>query len=330
MNAPVIETNTQTVVDPAAETTAPDPVADFDLENLDEAAVEGIVDELDALEQSVLESDTSDEPLFSTNELRSVGAEALTTQLQLPVGYEITDVLYSDGEQIFTVRNSIAETSWNVPFQIASDGTSHGVLLAAIEDWTSVEEEVAQAPVENSAAPRQVTKLSDLEAAQQLREIRLSDVPAITKMEENMLQGREELDRLDLSDEQRAAFQSILDENATLSASARESDAEKRISELEEMGLKERPGFLKLYREVMLSDDGGAAVVLLSDGEDKEKLTAIEILDRALDALKTDEGQVALSDQALVSGNDNPPPADASEELALDDRVAEVKKALGL
>lgn len=330
MNAPVIETNTQTVVDPAAETTAPDPVADFDLENLDEAAVEGIVDELDALEQSVLESDTPDEPLFSTNELRSVGADALTTQLELPVGYEITDVLYSDGEQIFTVRNSIAETSWNVPFQIASDGTSHGVLLAAIEDWTSVEEEVAQAPVENSAAPRQVTKLSDLEAAQQLREIRLSDVPAITKMEENMLQGREELDRLDLSDEQRAAFQSILDENATLSASARESDAEKRISELEEMGLKERPGFLKLYREVMLSDDGGAAVVLLSDGEDKEKLTAIEILDRALDALKTDEGQVALSDQALVSGNDNPPPADASEELALDERVLEVKKALGL
>jgi hypothetical protein len=334
MNAPVIETNTQTVVDPAAETTAPDPVADFDVENLDEADVEGIVDELDALEQSVLESDTPDEPLFSTNELRSVGAEALTTQLQLPVEYEITDVLYADGKQIFTVRNSIAETSWNVPFQVASDGTSHGVLLAAIEDWTSVEEEVAQAPVVDSpslsAAPRQITKLSDLEAAQQLREIRLSDVPAITKMEENMLQGREELDRLDLSDEQRAAFQSILDENATLSASARESDAEKRISELEEMGLKERPGFLKLYREVMLSDDGGAAVVLLSDGEDKEKLTAIEILDRALDALKTDDGQVALSDQALVSGNDNPPPADASEELALDDRVSEVKKALGL
>jgi hypothetical protein len=334
MNAPVIETNTQTVVDPAAETTAPDPVADFDVENLDEADVEGIVDELDALEQSVLESDTPDEPLFSTNELRSVGAEALTTQLQLPVEYEITDVLYADGKQIFTVRNSIAETSWNVPFQVASDGTSHGVLLAAVEDWTSVEEELAQAPVVDSmslsAAPRQITKLSDLEAAQQLREIRLSDVPAITKMEENMLQGREELDRLDLSDEQRAAFQSILDENATLSASARESDAEKRISELEEMGLKERPGFLKLYREVMLSDDGGAAVVLLSDGEDKEKLTAIEILDRALDALKTDDGQVALSDQALVSGNDNPPPADASEELALDDRVAGVKMALGL
>lgn len=330
MDAPVIETNTQTVVDPAAETTAPDPVADFDLENLDEAAFEEIVDELDALEQSVLESDTPDEPIFSTNELRSVGAEALTTQLQLPVGYEITDVLYSDSEQIFTVRNSIAETSWQVPFQIASDGTSHGVLMAAVEDWTVMDEEVAKAPVENSAASRQKAPLSDLEVAQQLREIRLSDVPAITNEEDNLSFNSEELDRLDLSDEQRAAFQSILNDNAELSAKTRESDADVRISELEEMGLKEKPGFLKLYREVMLSDDGGAAVVLLSEGQENEKLTALEILDRALDALKDDEGSVSLSDQALVSGNDNPPPADPSEELALDDRVAEVKMALGL
>jgi hypothetical protein len=80
----------------------------------------------------------------------------------------------------------------------------------------------------------------------------------------------------------------------------------------------------------MLSDDGGAAVVLLSEGQENEKLTALEILDRALDALKDDEGSVSLSDQALVSGNDNPPPADPSEELALDDRVAGVKMALGL
>ena len=196
-----------------------------------------------------------------------------------------------------------------------------------------MDEEEAQAPVENSAAPRQKAPMSDLEAAQHIREIRLSDVPEITTNEEDNLSTlhSEELDRLDLSDEQRAVFQSILEENAQLSAKTREADADVRISELEEMGLKDRPGFLKLYREVMLSDDGGPAVVVFSDGsEEKEKLTAIEILDRALDALKDDEGQVALSDQALVSGNDNPPPADASEELALDDRVSEVKKALGL
>jgi hypothetical protein len=72
--------------------------------------------------------------------------------------------------------------------------------------------------------------------------------------------NREELDRLDLSDEQRAAFQQILDQNVELSAKAREASADERVSELEEMGFKEKPGFLKFYREVMLSDDGGPAV----------------------------------------------------------------------
>lgn len=330
-----------TVAEVSAETSpAPeaDGATDFELDNLsdtevNEKALAEIDSELNDLEQDLADvkaTDSVEELIFSANELQSLGLDALVSQLQLSEGYEITDVLYSDDKQIFTVLNSIEETSWQVPFQIASDGTSHGVLLAAFEDWTVMDEEVAKAPVENSAASRQKAPLSNLEVAQQLREIRLSDVPAITNEEDNLSFNSEELDRLDLSDEQRAAFQSILNDNAELSAKTRESDADVRISELEEMGLKEKPGFLKLYREVMLSDDGGAAVVLLSEGQENEKLTALEILDRALDALKDDEGSVSLSDQALVSGNDNPPPADPSEELALDDRVAEVKMALGL
>lgn len=307
---------------PVAEITTDAPVADAE-ESSDEAVEQ--FDNLDELEAAIEAAQFEDE-------LRDFATEALTSQLELPEGYEIAEVLYSDDQKIFTVRNSIAETSWQVPFEVTDSGTSQGVLLAGVEDWVAMDEEEAQAPVENSAAPRQEAPMSDLEAAQQLREILLSDVPEITNEEDNLstLHG-EELDRLDLSDEQRAAFQSILEENAQLSAKTREADADARISELEEMGLKERPGFLKLYREVMLSDDGGPAVVVFSDGsEEKEKLTAVEILDRALDALKDDEGKVALSDQALVSGNDTPPPADASEELALDDRVSEVKKALGL
>lgn len=313
------------VVEAPAEITqdvsADEPVA---IEDSSDQEVEHF-DDLDELEAAVENAQFEDE-------LRDYATSALTSQLELPEGYEITDVLYSNDQKIFTVRNSIAETSWQVPFEVTDSGASKGVLLAGVEDWIVMDEEIAQAPVENSAAPRQKTPMSDLQAAQQLREIRLSDVPEITNEEDNLSTlHSEELDRLDLSDEQRAAFQSILEENAQLSAKTREADADARISELEEMGLKEKPGFLKLYREVMLSDDGGPAVVVFSDdSEEKEKLTAVEILDRALDALKDDEGKVALSDQALVSGNDNPPPADASEELALDDRVSEVKKALGL
>ena len=141
------------------------------------------------------------------------------------------------------------------------------------------------------------------------------------------------LDGVELSDEQRAAIQSVLDENSTLKSENRAGKAESRIAELSELGLSERPGALKLYRQVFLSDDGGAAIVLLSDdGKEKERLTALNILDRFIEAVKGSDGKVVLSDQALVSGNDIKPPNTAEGEGAkpLEERVAEAKSALGL
>lgn len=140
-----------------------------------------------------------------------------------------------------------------------------------------------------------------------------------------------ELDALNLSDDQRAAFQRALDENATLKATTRESAADKRITELEGLGLKDRPGALKLYRQVMLSDDGGPAVVLLADnGQEKQRMGAKELLDGFIDALKGEDGKVQLSDQHLASGNDNKPPANADNEndRPLEERTAEAREAL--
>lgn len=143
---------------------------------------------------------------------------------------------------------------------------------------------------------------------------------------------REELEALNLSDmpePQRAVFQKLLDENTTLAMSSREKDAEMRIGELEELGLKERPGALKLYREVMLADDGGPAVVVLSDGQ-KKKLTALEILDQFIDGIKGSDNKVNLSAQALVSGNDVKPPLTTEDEKKpFEERMAEMKTALG-
>ena len=135
--------------------------------------------------------------------------------------------------------------------------------------------------------------------------------------------------RLELSDDARAAFQNVLDENATLRATTRESEADRRIGELEEMGLKDRPGALKFYRQVMLSDDGGPAAVLLSDdGSEKERLTALEILDRFLDSIKDADNKVILSDQHLASGHDDKPPLDAGAERPVEERIAETREAL--
>lgn len=141
----------------------------------------------------------------------------------------------------------------------------------------------------------------------------------------------EELERLELSDETRAALSDILNENAELKARTRKSEVDARIDELKELGLNERPSALKLYREVMLSDDSGPAVVLLSeDGKEKEKLTATSILDRFIEAIKGSDDKVVLSDQALVTGDDDKPPADAGNEASLEDRVAKAKAELGL
>jgi hypothetical protein len=196
--------------------------------------------------------------------------------------------------------------------------------MASVTDWEPEEGQT-------EAEPQPQTQLSELERARQLRELRLSQPSPTDKGGHNM--ATLSLDGVELTDEQRAAIQNVLDENARLASENREGKVEKRIGELSELGLKERPGALKLYRQVFLSDDGGAAIVLLSDdGKEKERLTALDILDRFIEAVKGSDGKVVLSDQALLSGNDNKPPNTAEGEVTkpLEERVAEAKQALGL
>lgn len=124
----------------------------------------------------------------------------------------------------------------------------------------------------------------------------------------------------------------MLSENAELRARSREADADSRVAELSALGLEQRPGALKLYRQVFLADDGEPAAVLLSDGnQGTEEISALEILDRFIEAMKAgDEDTILLSDQALVNNGDPKPPANADGEvLSEDERVAQVKLAIG-
>ena len=279
------------------------------------------------VEEDIPEAHT--EPI-SANTAIQFGNSALSSQLGLGGSYSVVDVtLSSPSNGTFYVTDKTSETSWTAPFVVVNgDNGVNGVQLAEIKQWTAntTDEGEEEALVEKSTAPRKLSNLDDLEAARYFREVRFSE-PVTTNEENDMSLNREELDRLDLSDEQRAAFQKILDEKVELSARVREASAAERISELEEMGFKEKPGFPKLYRDVMLSDDGGPAIILLSDeGKEKQQMTALEILDSAIEALQV-EGKVTLSDQALVSGNDEKPPA---EEIPVEDRVAGAREALGL
>ena len=261
---------------------------------------------------------------FSAKQIMESAQKALATQLALS-GYEVQDV----GNDGLTIASKVADMSWTVTYKIEGGD----VLLAEVKDWTVNEDEgTSDAPVQQKrTAPPQSPEQDDLEAAQRLRQIRLSENQPHRAKEANMALTREELERLDLSDEQRAAFQSVLDENAQFAAKSREAEVAQRISELEDLGLKEFPGALKLYRDVALSDDGGPAIVLLADnGQEKQRKTAKELLDDFLAALKGADGKVHLSDQALVSGNDDPPPADTDtdDKRPVEERVAEIKAAL--
>ena len=74
-----------------------------------------------------------------------------------------------------------------------------------------------------------------------------------------------------------------------------------RIDELKAMGLSQWPGLLAEVRNVMLSDDGGAAL-LLSEEKDGEtaasKLTVTDVVERFIGALPTEDGKIVLSEQA--------------------------------
>ena len=271
-----------------------------------------------------VETEAGEKQNFSAGQIMESAQKALSAQLGLS-GYEVKDV----GNDGLVIASTVADMSWTVKYTI-QDGA---VVLAEVKDWTVNEDEgTSDAPVQQKrTAPPQSPEQDDLEAAQRLRQIRLPGSQPQRAKEANMALTREELERLDLSDEQRAAFQSVLDENAHFAARSREAEVAQRITELEELGLKEFPGALKLYRSVALSDDGGPAIVLLSDnGQEKQRKTAKELLDDFLSALKGADGKVHLSDQALVSGNDDPPPADTEtgDKRPVEERVAEMKAAL--
>ena len=258
---------------------------------------------------------------------KHLAAIALTNQLNLSADYVVDGI--EDG--VATISHGIAEATWSVPFDVRDSNT---VVLSPINEWKLAAENDDSNEESKESADEPTTPavtLSGLDYARRLRRIRMEQGHKNTTRGEKMPLSQAELDRLELSDEQRAAFGGLLDENADLRAQTREAEVDQRVEELEGLGLKERPGALKLYRQVALADDGGPAAVLLSDKGNKESVTALEILDRFIDAIKGSDEKVTLSDQHLVKDDDPKPPdnADGEVEKPFDERLASAKAALG-
>jgi hypothetical protein len=230
-----------------------------------------------------------------------------------------------------TIANRLAGMTWTVPYSMEGEKMS----LPAYEQW-AVEDEGEAPPPSTETAPRRQsgpeTPEDKLEVARQLRTMRLAasaQGPINHHGGDKMtVISREELDRLELSDEQRRAFESILDENANLTVSTREKDADARVDELKEWGFSGHPGALKLYRRVYLADDSGPAVVTFADdGKTKEPMTAVEILDQFISAVRNEDGKVEFSDMHTQSGNDDPPPVNG-DKPKLEERVQDARDFL--
>jgi hypothetical protein len=253
--------------------------------------------------------------------------KALADQLRLSPEYKVEDV----GNNVAIIVHAASHSKWEVPFRM-TDNREAPLALAGIENWKLLEEEQQEAPAETT---RSLTATDALRQARELRELRLSQPtsqPGGIQMSDLMTLDGVELS--DIPEEARARIQNIINENADLRRTSQTGKVNERIEELksiEGLNFADRPGALKLYRQVMLSDDGGPAIVLFSDGDEdkKERLTALEILDRFIEGLKAGEGAAEFSDQHFASGNDRKPAKDASGEgRPLEERVEDSKKAL--
>lgn len=285
-----------------------------------EAGVESTETEPNKPDSETPPSSTS-ENVLSFRQQQSVIRNALTNQLRLGPDYIVEDI---EGTQA-VISHRTSRSKWKVPFRLTGE-ESDPVVMAAVDKWKLIEE--SQTEPEQIAASN--SRKSELEQAHELRELRLSQPTSTTggiQMSVTKLDG---VELSDLPEAARASIQKVLDENSSLNRKSRETDIEARIKELEDLGFSDRPGALKFYRQVMLDDDNGPAVVLFSDQpEDKrERVSAIGILDRFIDALKAGDA-VQFSDQHLASGSDKKPPKDATGEKAdLETRVEAAKTGL--
>ncbi|HEY4672513.1 MAG TPA: hypothetical protein VIG78_10635, partial [Gemmatimonadaceae bacterium] len=264
-----------------------------------------------------------DSAVYSFQDQINAISQAMFNMSLNPNQYTVRDIK----ENSAIVHHSISGMSWSVPFEF-SDGKA---VVAEVGNWEIQKQEEQPAAKKNSRGSSPA--VGALEEAQRLREIRLSQ-PSIPAIQGGKMAGASGtlagVELSDLPEDARARVQGILDENANLRTENRKKEADKRIEELKRLGFGERPGALRFYRDIFLSDDGGPAAVLLSEGtQEKERFTALQILDRFIDGIKGSDGMVVLSDQALVSGNDNKPPATPEgEQKPLADRVADAEEAI--
>ncbi len=247
------------------------------------------------------------------------------------------------------VLSDAGEVEFVAEFSLEDDGE---VKLSPLEDWQLRDVEASQEdeqPAEPAVAPEPTVPRNEtpLQQARRRRTLRVRQTDSeggVRQMAKVKVRDISEVDFSDADDAKAYAVE-LADANKELGKTTTQGELETRIEELKEAGFEDMPGFLATYRDIYLSDDGEAAMVLLSHDDDgnetgRKSLTGIELADKLIAAIPTDkEGKILLSGQALDTGNHEPPPKEdvelSDDEYDNDDEKVEertqgVAKKLGV
>jgi hypothetical protein len=133
-----------------------------------------------------------------------------------------------------------------------------------------------------------------------------------------------------LGDLSELSKEDLLARIAELEEVQHKSQVDGRIAQFSE-DWKEHPALLKVIREIMLSDDGGPALLLSEEGSDSdepEKLTATDIVERLMAVVP--KPSVKLSEQGQQMLGEEVHPADRDDKGTVQERADAARKAMGL
>jgi hypothetical protein len=296
---------------------------------------------------------------MSFSHQRDAAQAAISEQLNLSGDdYEVTDI----APERAVIRNKLSDISWVAGFELTGDG----LRLDPVGDWqireksvvkegTERDDEPAPAPkgVEASAddpdseKDKPKVELSPIAQAQEARRTRARDREH-TRGGEAMpgINLADPLEGVDLSDPEavKARAEAIASEAAELRKASRSGEIGEKVEKLkalfsddEETQQKIVP-LVRVYRDILMSDDEQPAAVLLSHDDDgnvtsKKQVTATEIADKIFAAMPSEEKdgktRIMLAAQATDDGNNEPPPQ-GDEDKDEETRTKEVADSLGM
>lgn len=255
---------------------------------------------------------------------------------ELDDNWEVADV----APGVAKIFNKLAGIEWVASYTI-DDGVAK---LPPMDEWNLSGTKKVEAQIEPVIEDEQQgdpEPIVEAPAAPSLDPNNLQD--ASTLREERFAQNNSNNGRLNMSfelkslnlselpDDARAEVEALQEENRKLERTARKGEVEEKVNKWgDELGLSAMPGFLKQVRQILLSDDGNTAALLLSDdGKSEEKVTATDIVTRLIESLpKTEAGKIELAAQVDLGAGDHERPAE-TDNKPFEDRLKEARQALG-